>query len=258
MSKHSKKNNLSGFTLIEMAVVLTILALSAAGGLTILSKAIRAQKTDDTNDKMEHIMSAIEAYVTEYGHLPCPTSSADGLGEEESGFGIGTATNNCSSIPGGFKSAANNVVRGFVPVYTLKLSPDYFYDGWNRRFSYIVDEDLTSSAGFDANTGSIDIQNSAGVTLTGGELAAVLLISHGERGHGAHRLKGANPTQIDDGLTPPNYEEANGNENSAFDTLFRDVPHRNIDGGTDETDEPFDDYLMYRTQWQLDPPPPLP
>jgi len=257
MSKRNKRNRSAGFTLIEMAVVLTILALSAAGGMTILSKAIRAQKTDDTYDKMEYIMSAIEEYVTENGHLPCPTSTQDGLGEEESGFGIGSGTNNCSAIPGGF-SGVGNIVRGFVPVYTLKISPDYLYDGWNRRFSYIVDEDLTSAAGFSTDTGSIAVMNEADIVLTGGELAAVLIISHGERGHGAHRLKGSNPTQIDDGLTPPNYEEENGNENSLFDTTFRDVPHRNIDGGTDETDEPFDDYLIYRTQWQLDPAPPLP
>lgn len=259
----SQRQKIRGFTLIEMAVVITILSLAAAGGLAVASKSIRSQKREETLAKMDRIMEAIEAYVNNYGHLPCPSALDDGLGTEHSGFGIGANSGNCSEIldnaTTGYRTASN-VIKGFVPVYSLNLSPDHIFDAWDRRFTYVVDEDLTASANFMTETGDIQVLDNSAIQLTGTDGAAMVLISHGERGHGAYRLKGTTPSQIDDGLATPNYEDDNGDVNNpaAFDDIFRDVPFRNIDGGTDETDEPFDDFLMYRTQWQLAPEPALP
>ncbi len=262
-SSQQRKNAPSGFTLIEMAVVITILSLSAAGGLAVASKSIRGQKRELTLEKMSFIMNAIEEYVAYYGYLPCPTAIDQGLGEEDSGFGVNSGDNDCTAIQNnastGFRTG-NGIIKGFVPVYTLHIPPEYFYDAWDRRFTYVVDEDLTSKTGFNGGTGNITIYNVNDDELTGAEGATVLLISHGERAHGAYRLKGSNPTQIDDGLSGDNFEEDNGDADdpAGFDDIFYDVIFRNIDGGTDKTDEPFDDFLLYRTKWQLAPEPALP
>ncbi len=259
-SSQKRKNAPSGFTLIEMAVVITILSLSAAGGLAVASKSIRGQKRELTLEKMNFIMNAVEEYVAYYGFLPCPTAIDQGLGEEDSGFGVESGSGSCPSIDADQTEETTDVIKGFVPVYTLHIPPEYMYDAWDRRFTYVVDDDLTSKTGFNGGTGDITIYNVNDDELTGADGAAVLLISHGERAHGAYRLKGSNPTQIDEGLSGDNFEEDNGDADNpaGFDEFFRDVVFRNIDGGTDKTDEPFDDYLLYRTQWQLAPEPALP
>jgi len=82
MTKQSpKKRNLceseSGFSLIEMAMVLTIVALLMAGLLPTLSGQIEQGRRTETRKLLDEIQQALVGYAIINGRLPCPTTTAD-------------------------------------------------------------------------------------------------------------------------------------------------------------------------------------
>src|SRR5258708_25876733 len=64
-----------GFSLVELAVALAIIALLLAGALIPLSTQIDARNGADTQRSMEAIRAAIIRFAQANGRLPCP---ADG------------------------------------------------------------------------------------------------------------------------------------------------------------------------------------
>ncbi len=147
-----------GFTIIEMAIVLTILALVLGGGLSIAASMIETEKSDTTTERMNTIMTTLKQYAEAKDQLPCP---ADGtIAWNAANFGVGTGT---GTPPGGCTAAnetvsVGDVVAGVVPVGTLGLDPIYMLDGWNRRITYVVDEDLTFP-GPSTDSGDDDVDN---------------------------------------------------------------------------------------------------
>ena len=118
----------SGFSLVEIAVVLVIIAILATAIGIPLATQLDQQRTVDTQRQLEIIKEAIYGFAMANGRLPCPATSAGGT-EAQVSAGICTTDS------------------GFVPGITLGLSGldnlGFVVDGWRdgqdaRRMRYAV------------------------------------------------------------------------------------------------------------------------
>jgi prepilin-type N-terminal cleavage/methylation domain-containing protein len=119
------RNRQSGFTLIEIAVVLVIVGLLMASFIGSLTSRIETTRRDNTIKKLEEIKLAIFGYAAAEGRLPCPTTAVGGGQEQPVGGGV------CATL------------YGFVPGRTLGLSGAYnrdnlLIDSWGNPFRYSV------------------------------------------------------------------------------------------------------------------------
>jgi prepilin-type N-terminal cleavage/methylation domain-containing protein len=179
--------NTRGFTLVEMAVVLVILALLLGGLLIPLSAQRDMSAYNETRQKIAVIKEAILGFVVANGRFPCPANPA--LASSAAGAGTELCT----------------LSAGVVPWADLGV-PEL--DAWNGRFSYVVSPSFKDA--ISANTvtppasctsiptassfalcsyGTLNVNNSDGVSVV--TKAPVTLISHGKNGLGAYRSDGS-------------------------------------------------------------------
>jgi prepilin-type N-terminal cleavage/methylation domain-containing protein len=112
-----------GFTLIEMAVVLVIIATIMTLGLGALTTLMTTSSYSATKAKQARIKDALIAYLGANRRLPCPDDPTGGITGTE-------------DLAGGSCSAASNF--GVVPWATLGLGRDVAEDDWGGFFSYQV------------------------------------------------------------------------------------------------------------------------
>jgi prepilin-type N-terminal cleavage/methylation domain-containing protein len=94
----SKKQ--SGFSLIEMAIVLVILGFILGGVVNGLSSQREVQKRNDVNRQLEEIRSAVIGFVQINGYLPCPASQTSlGRSVVTTPMPPGPCTGNNSFVP---------------------------------------------------------------------------------------------------------------------------------------------------------------
>lgn len=280
MRRANLKTSEYGFTLLELAVVLTILALLIAGGLVLGTSQLEQGRLRDTQTKLNAVEEALAAYVVAFHRLPCPADLT--LAPDNASAGKEVAdTSGCTTSTGIFhyQSGAIEVFEGMVPARTLQLPDNYMLDGWGRRITYAVDggsASLSSPLPFETGGEKFDA-NAAGdisVDVVGGNCASTatlradaaqpaggtpigalyILFSHGMNGHGAWFKQG--------GTLRVN---ANMNQNSEYENSHYTV--LNVDDGsfnncfvqgeltvsntaTPETTT-FDDILRFKTRWQL-------
>ncbi len=127
----------SGFSLIEIAVVLLIISILITIVAIPLTTQLDMQKTADTNKQLEQIKEAVYGFAMANGRLPCPALyvNATNHSSGRESFCV-AATGNC---PGTETTAVqthgncSNFV-GHLPAATLGLSPldsqGSFVDAW--------------------------------------------------------------------------------------------------------------------------------
>lgn len=116
----------AGFSLIELAIVLFIVALLLGGLLMPLTAQIDQQKAKDTQKTLADLKEALIGFALVNGRLPCPAAPLAGTGlESPAGGGVCT-----------------NFSNGFVPAVTLGMTPvnaqGFLLDGWNNPIRYAV------------------------------------------------------------------------------------------------------------------------
>src|SRR5438552_8161033 len=218
-----------GFSLVELAVALAIIALLIAGALIPLSTQMDVRNVADTRRSMESMREAIIGFAQANGRLPCP---ADGTvaagGTDASGRPAGAEQLTPPTLPPPSTAACTNSF-GVIPWTTLGVPET---DGWGRRFSYWVSPifadgiglatfnnsfpaaqnplcnapvpaptqssfALCSQGSFTVNTRN---ESTHAATAIGLALPAVI-ISHGKNGAGAYTPAGATlaaPTGADE------------------------------------------------------------
>lgn len=115
----------AGFTLVEIAIVLLIVALLLRGLLATLSGQIDQRRVSETSKQLDEIKEALIGYAIVNGRLPCPaTTSSNGTESPVSGV-------NCTIF-----------YNGYVPASTLGLagtdSSGFAVDSWGNRIRYAV------------------------------------------------------------------------------------------------------------------------
>ncbi len=187
----------AGFTLVEMAVVITLMAIFATVGLRLLQATRDSAAWTETKAKQERIKLALVGYLRSNGTLPCPDATL-----------VGTAPTGLKGTP----PCLGALGSGVVPWKDLGLSVSDVQDGWSNFFTYRV------ANGTPATSSNWTIKVSAGgqtafsiteltvplVTFSlkerdaAGVLSAtalspnpvVVLVSHGKNGSGALTLGG--------------------------------------------------------------------
>lgn len=115
----------SGFSLIEVAVVMVILALVLAAAITPLSTQIELRKIKQSESRVDEVIEALYGFAAANGRLPCPATPTSAGQQSPAGGG------NCT------------LMSGFVPGATLGLRGEYDADGllldaWGNPVRYSV------------------------------------------------------------------------------------------------------------------------
>lgn len=128
--------SVQGFTLVEIAVVLVILAILAtiAGGGIVA--AADANRRLETNNNLAKAEAALVSFVSSTRRLPCPADGA--LPNTDANWGLErrSASGTCDAM-----------VRGVVPWRTVGLTQPEVTDGWQTLFTYRVPLHLTINGG---------------------------------------------------------------------------------------------------------------
>lgn len=123
-----------GFTLIEMAVAVFIIALLLGSILVPLTTQVEQRQISDAQKYLEEIKEALIGFAVANGRLPCPAS---------------TTSNGAESFVGVVGASACTTYNGFVPAATLGVSPvdnqGFAVDPWGNRVRYSVTNWLPST-----------------------------------------------------------------------------------------------------------------
>lgn len=130
MNKLTKAKQ-DGFTLVELAIVLVIVALLSGGLMMSLMAQQESIATSETQRRLNEARDALLGFAAANGRLPCP--AAPGATGVELPAGGGTC---------------NNPWDGFLPAITLGLNPTnengYALDGWGNPIRYAVTKDTAT------------------------------------------------------------------------------------------------------------------
>lgn len=174
--------NQSGFTLIEIAIVLLIVAILLGYTVALFPRQQDLKKYRAVDVEMDRVIEAIIGFAQVNGRLPCPAVPNSG-GDEDGGGAV-----DCNNY------------GGFVPVNTLgltgKLNQDtLLLDPWGNPYRYYV-----TNNDFNGSGGSDFIRN--------GEMRAVGLVDSNADNYidldGRYLICDDNGTTIDDECTGAN------------------------------------------------------
>lgn len=126
-----RRSDFSGFSLVEMAVVLAIVGLLLGGLLLPLGAQIEQQQMNETQRRLEMARDALVGFAVSNRRLPCPatlTSSGIETTPSATSPGLGTCT---------------NALTGYLPAVTLGLQPvdpstKLFLDSWGNSIRYAI------------------------------------------------------------------------------------------------------------------------
>jgi prepilin-type N-terminal cleavage/methylation domain-containing protein len=170
----------AGFTMIELAVAIVVIALLLGSILVPLQTQVEQRQIGDTQKTMEEIREVLVGFAAANGYLPCPDTTGDGVADPVT--------------PGACPNA-----EGFIPWVTLNVPQG---DAWGNRFRYRVAAEFTNTpvapcVASDGrlglcDTGNINVNTRAStkaIQALASNVVAVI-ISHGKNGYGATATTG--------------------------------------------------------------------
>ena len=154
------KNKVSGFSLLEMSVVVLISGMIMTAILNLIPVIYKTTKSAMDSKKMEIVENAFYAFVAKNKRLPRPANMEDKINTNTSSFGI-------EQEDGMRKAGANDSLYiGTLPAVTLGLSPEYVYDEFGNKFVYIVNINCTKTKGLlkcDTNSDDLITMDTNGI-----------------------------------------------------------------------------------------------
>jgi type II secretory pathway pseudopilin PulG len=156
----------AGFTLMELAVVFTIVGLLLGSLMYTLSAQVESRNIDDTRRRMDIARELLLSYAIANGRLPCPAryaSSASHSAGLES-FCTSAATTTTSTCSGSETTTVqahgtcSNHYDGFLPAASIGYAPidasGFALDAWGNRIRYAVARVNNNCSG--TNTPTLD------------------------------------------------------------------------------------------------------
>lgn len=224
----------AGFTLIELAVAMVVLALLLGGIAMPLAAQTDLRARRDTTRAMTDIRDALIGFAVVHGRLPCPAvatldGGANGAGGEARAGSACACASTASDVAtqGGTACAdgnGQNTVSGVLPWAALGLPET---DAWGYRYTYRIgtmfgrDPVQTefggtcspsiapARAGFALCTPSaITVKAETGGTRLVSDGVPAIVVSHGRNGLGAFTRDGNRIPLV--GATTDENENANG------------------------------------------------
>lgn len=258
MQKTSKKN--SGFTLIELSIVLIIVGLLMSSGFSAMKIYIKGKERQTTKDNMYKAERALKSFLDVNGAYPCPASRLEKRGGPLFGKALKSCISNEAMLLSQKIDAEKLLVMetivaegresyrvriGILPFRSLGLSDSDSVDGWGRLLQYAVTEKLTNPAYFDQKTGAIDVvaEDGQSRSVPPGSVQYVVF-STGENGKAGYSNDG-----VPLGNCPANVLET---ENCNGDATFMDGRLQLTKGEyKQESIVSYDDYIVYK-QYDFD------
>lgn len=237
----------SGFTLIELSVVIVIISLITTAGLAIGTSMVEHAAYSDTQKRMELLANTLKDYYVVNGRLPCVASLSTPLGNSSFGVELGATGTTCNE---GLAAAAGTeridvgggvMVRvGMLPVRTLGLTDVAAADEYGNRIVYAVTERLTDASDFGAATGAITVQDASDNSIVTD--AAYFIASQGDDHKGAYLY---NTGGVVEACGASNNRDV---LNCILTTAtFRDAPFNN----GNQADNFFDDQVRWAPKYHL-------
>lgn len=240
----------SGFTVLELSVVLIIISLMVGSTLILGNVRIEQEKVESTKSRIALIEKALISYGEINQRLPCPSYPTYKSGDAM--FGVESATpGNCRTGTPNTTWFTSDSAIGSVPAATLGLPSDAMYDAWGRRFTYVVYIPMTAEKALnynssDSSCGGLQIANDSGSVSVPN--AIFVILSHGADGHGAFSSAGI---RIDAKITNSS-ARINANTNSDFDadssTISNIYRSQSYFEDSSNPFNRFDDVIVYRTR----------
>lgn len=148
-----------GFSLVELAVVMAIVALMLGGLMYTLSAQTEQRGFDETRRRLEQARELVLSFSIVKGRLPCParyTSSASHSQGMES-FCTSAATSSTSTCAGSettteqVHGTCSDHFSGFLPAASIGFaqtdSSGFAVDAWGNRIRYAVTRTNTNCSG---------------------------------------------------------------------------------------------------------------
>jgi len=226
----------SGFTLVELAMVLFIVSLLIGGLLMPLSAQNEVRGRQETDRALATIREALIGFAAINGRLPCPADRTIASGVANAGVEATTVAGGpcaCTAAASGIANVGGAIcdddapggVTGVLPWATLGLSEG---DAWGNRYTYRVSTRFArlasgqtifggacaptsnpAAAAFAlCSAGNMSVKTVAGGTDIA-TLVPVVVLSHGRNTLGAYMSNG---TQVA-GAVNDEAENANGDAN---------------------------------------------
>ena len=137
LHRNSTALRASGFTLIEIVVVLLILGIVIAMASAITRGVSAAQKRTLTATRMATVDAALVQFVSQQKRLPCPADGKLVSSHNSAGTEGGRNATGCTGT----------LLDGVVPWRALGLSETDATDGWDRRLTYRLQPALGADNG---------------------------------------------------------------------------------------------------------------
>jgi len=228
-----------GFTLIEMAIVLALIALLLGTGLTVLTAQQEQRRIEETNTLLSTANEALMGYALAHSatgdlrpYLPCPDKTT-GAGAND---GVEDRT-----------ASACDTQEGNLPWATLGLNPSQ--DLWSNRLRYRVTAIFSNGAtGMQLTSlGDMDVLDAAAGGTTIAANVPAIVISHGKNGLGAINAS-CNPA-----LCNPNPPATGANElaNAPASVVGHTTFISHPLAATGETGGEFDDQVIWLSKYIL-------
>ncbi len=173
---HSDRPRQTGFSLLELSVVLIVFGLLAGSMLGNLSGQRQLAEEQRARRQLELSLEALYGFAISHGRLPCPAEPALGSDLADAGN---------ESCP---------LEHGVLPWRSLGLAET---DPWGQRLSYYARREFTTPPAPDARAGfMLDSEGNANIrpaASAGNKLADKLpavIVSHGRNGSGGYRSNG--------------------------------------------------------------------
>ena len=259
-----RANRIAGFTLIEIAIVVLIVAMTLTMGLSALNAYLAKEAVTLTQQRQQAIKDALLGFLMRNNRLPCPDANFDGV------------ENALDWTAAGTKQCLN--LWGPIPYLSLGLSKETALDGWANPFDYYVSPNWAFDAAgipFNLNTntnapGLIPVWTRTDPTVATKKIiadptasppsgAVVVVVSHGPNGAGAFstqqgagvgaRVATINLADIDEAANAPNAPTAAvpilvGNVISGGLALVTRDTNVNTDTTTANVGGVFDDVVL--------------
>lgn len=148
----------SGFSLLELSIVLAIMATVTVLGLEAAAQIASRRAYTVTEQKLKALDEALVKFYGVYGRLPCPATWADALARTPAD---GLESNAC--VP---SAATNQVVFGTFPYRTLNLQRTQVIDGYGNQINYAVSRWLAIDP-FTGGTNNFNMQDARIEVRTG-------------------------------------------------------------------------------------------
>jgi type II secretory pathway pseudopilin PulG len=148
----------AGFSLVELAIVFTIVTLLLASAMYTLSAQFEQRNFEDTRRRLELARELLLAFAITNGRLPCPARSAATAapvtvtGDEVVTTATGCIGDAVTDYYGGTIAIGPPVVTGgFLPARTIGFqqvdSSGFAVDVWGNRIRYAVANLITNCSG---------------------------------------------------------------------------------------------------------------